>query len=119
MEVSGQLHAPAALNPGENPRYPLDRRLGEPHSRSESCEEEKNLAMLGIEHGLPARSPSLYRLSYPHALLVSQKTLIRTSISKDKAAAGYKWLSVSSEETHVFSRDTEEHFCYQRERIYS
>jgi hypothetical protein len=31
MEVSGQLHAPAALLPGEkSPRYFLDRRLGGP-----------------------------------------------------------------------------------------
>jgi hypothetical protein len=28
MEVSGHLHAPAALPPGKNPQYPLDRRLG-------------------------------------------------------------------------------------------
>jgi len=27
MEVSGQLHAPAALSPGNSPQYPLDRRL--------------------------------------------------------------------------------------------
>jgi hypothetical protein len=26
--VSGQLHAPAALPPGKEPWYPLDRRLG-------------------------------------------------------------------------------------------
>jgi hypothetical protein len=34
MEVSGQLHAPAALPPGKSPWYPLDRRLGGPQSRS-------------------------------------------------------------------------------------
>jgi hypothetical protein len=28
MEVSDQLHAPAALPPGKERRYPLDRRLG-------------------------------------------------------------------------------------------
>jgi len=28
MEVSGQLHATAALPPGNIPFYPLDRRLG-------------------------------------------------------------------------------------------
>jgi hypothetical protein len=28
MEASGQLHAPAALPPGKEPLYPLDRRLG-------------------------------------------------------------------------------------------
>jgi hypothetical protein len=32
--VSGQLHAPAALPPGKELRYPLDRRLGGPQSRS-------------------------------------------------------------------------------------
>jgi hypothetical protein len=35
MGVSGQRHAPAALYfRGKNPRYPLDRRLGGPQSRS-------------------------------------------------------------------------------------
>jgi hypothetical protein len=37
MGVSGQHHAPAALYPrGKGPRYPLDRRLGGPQSRSGS-----------------------------------------------------------------------------------
>jgi len=39
MEVSGQIHAPAALPRGKTPRYPFDRRLGGPQSRSI---EEKN-----------------------------------------------------------------------------
>jgi hypothetical protein len=34
LEVSGQLHAPAALPPGKSSRYPLYRRLGGPQSRS-------------------------------------------------------------------------------------
>jgi hypothetical protein len=35
MGVSGQHHAPAALYPrGKDPRYPLDRMLGGPQSRS-------------------------------------------------------------------------------------
>jgi hypothetical protein len=29
MKVSGQLHHPAALPQGKNPRYPLNMRLGE------------------------------------------------------------------------------------------
>jgi hypothetical protein len=33
VEVSGQLHASAALPPGKVFRYPLDRRLGGPQSR--------------------------------------------------------------------------------------
>jgi hypothetical protein len=40
MEVSG--HAPAALPQGRSPRYPLDRRLGEPQSRSWRGGEDKN-----------------------------------------------------------------------------
>jgi hypothetical protein len=42
MEVSGQLHAPAALLQGMTLRYPLDRRLGGPQSRSGRGGEEKN-----------------------------------------------------------------------------
>jgi hypothetical protein len=42
MEVSGQLHAPAAFPPGKEIRYPLNRRLGGPQSRSGRDGEEKN-----------------------------------------------------------------------------
>jgi hypothetical protein len=42
MEVSGQLHTPAALHQGKSPWYPLDRRLGELQSRSGRGGEEKN-----------------------------------------------------------------------------
>jgi hypothetical protein len=41
MEVSGQLHAPAALPPGKCLLYSLDR-LGETQSRSSYGGEEKN-----------------------------------------------------------------------------
>jgi hypothetical protein len=43
MEVSGQLHTPAALPPGIQPPYSLDMRLGGPQIRSGLDEEEKNL----------------------------------------------------------------------------
>jgi hypothetical protein len=50
MEVSGQLHTPAALPQGKNPLYPLDRRLGGPQNRSGHDGEEKNShAPPGIE----------------------------------------------------------------------
>jgi hypothetical protein len=50
MEVSGQLHAPVALPQRKGPRYPLDRRLVEPQSRSGRGGEEKNSqAPPGIE----------------------------------------------------------------------
>jgi len=42
MEVSGQLHEPAALSQGKNPWYPLDRRLGGPQSWPGPGGEEKN-----------------------------------------------------------------------------
>jgi hypothetical protein len=68
MEVSGQLHAPASLPPGNSPWYPLDRRLGRTQCRSGPGGEEKNSqALPGIEPwnpDRPARSPPLYRLSY-------------------------------------------------------
>jgi hypothetical protein len=42
MEVSGELHAPAALPQGKSPWYQLDRRLGGTQSRSGRGGEEKN-----------------------------------------------------------------------------
>jgi hypothetical protein len=50
MEVSGQLHATAALPQGKSCWYPLDRRLGGPRSRSGRGGEEKNSQSLpGLE----------------------------------------------------------------------
>jgi hypothetical protein len=50
MEVNGQLHTPAALPPGKEGPYPLDRRLGGPQSRSgRSGEGDKYLPLPGIE----------------------------------------------------------------------
>jgi hypothetical protein len=43
MEVSGQLHLPAALPPTKEPHwYPLDKRLDGTQSRSGRGDEEKN-----------------------------------------------------------------------------
>jgi len=48
--VSGQLHVPAALIQGKNPRCPLDRRLGGPQNHAGSGGEEKNSQPLpGLE----------------------------------------------------------------------
>jgi hypothetical protein len=74
MGVSGQRHAPAALYPrGKDPRYPLYRRLGWLQSRSRHRGYRKNpLPLLRIEPlspGRPARSQTLYWLSYPAPLL--------------------------------------------------
>jgi hypothetical protein len=48
MKGNGQLHSPAALPPGKEPRYPLDKRLSGPQSRSRRCGEEKS-SLPGIE----------------------------------------------------------------------
>jgi hypothetical protein len=64
MEVSGQRHASAMLYPrGKDPRYPLDRRLGEPQSRPGYRGKRKFfLLLLGIEPVSPGpvRSQTLY-----------------------------------------------------------
>jgi hypothetical protein len=45
MDVSGQVHVPAAL-----PQYPLDRRLGRPQSRfGRGGKEKKSQPVPGIE----------------------------------------------------------------------
>jgi hypothetical protein len=42
MEVSGQLHAPAALCPGKEPQYPLDRKLVDPRAGLDAVEKREN-----------------------------------------------------------------------------
>jgi hypothetical protein len=42
IEVSGQLHVPAALPQGKSPCYQLDMRLGGPQSRSGRGGEKNN-----------------------------------------------------------------------------
>jgi hypothetical protein len=69
MEVSGQLHALAALPPGKEPPVAINRRLGV------RCGEEKNLALPGIEPG--PSSPSLYRLTYFELQVRNHKTIIQ------------------------------------------
>jgi hypothetical protein len=61
--VGGHRHAPAALPPGKT-QYPLHRRLGGPQGRSRKV--LKISPPIGIRSpDRPARSESLYRLSYP------------------------------------------------------
>jgi hypothetical protein len=50
MEMSGQLHVPVALPPGNNPQYVLYRRLGWPQRQSGHYGEKKVIFLLpGIE----------------------------------------------------------------------
>jgi hypothetical protein len=66
MEVSGQLHSPALLLQGNNPWYPLDRRLGGLQSRPGYCGEEKSLLPCRESNPeCPVPKAVLYQLSYP------------------------------------------------------
>jgi hypothetical protein len=71
LYVSGQRQAPAQV-PGSEPRYPLSMRLGGPQSRSEPCEEIKNIFPLsGIEArflGCPVTIPTeQFQLQRPNS----------------------------------------------------
>jgi hypothetical protein len=71
MKMYGGVEdVPAALPPGKDSpaRYPLDRRLGGPQSRSGRYGEEKSCLCQESNPGSPARSLSLYRLSYPGSI---------------------------------------------------
>jgi hypothetical protein len=78
--VSGQLHAPAALPPGERApdTYEIGGWVG-PRTDLDDVEKRKFLTLPGLEirHlGRPARSQSLHRLSYPGLILLTNMSLI-------------------------------------------
>jgi hypothetical protein len=74
--VGGQHRAPAALPPRKT-RYPLHRRLGE---LVWTC--AKNLAPTGIRSpDRPARSQSLYRLSYRAHFIVITFTIFTVIVT--------------------------------------
>jgi hypothetical protein len=65
MEVSGKVHAPAALPPRKSPWYPLDRRLaGGGQSRGEEKNSQPPPRIEPQNPDRPDRDPALYRLSY-------------------------------------------------------
>jgi hypothetical protein len=53
LEVSGQLHAPAAFFAWRERQYSLDRRLIGPQNRYERCGEKNILALAGIRTVTP------------------------------------------------------------------
>jgi hypothetical protein len=63
MELSSELHDPAALSPEIESHYPLYNRLGGLHTQSGLFVVEKNLFPLPEIEAWPS-SPSLYRLRY-------------------------------------------------------
>jgi hypothetical protein len=72
MEMSGQLHAPAALTPGKSP--PDTHWIGGwvgPRNGLEDVKKRKFLTLPGLELwslGRPACGQSLHRLRYPGSL---------------------------------------------------
>jgi hypothetical protein len=66
---------PGRFTPGKSPRYPLDRRLGDPRAGLVDLEKRSFLALPGLELGplsSPARSQSLYRLRYPGSVMTAR-----------------------------------------------
>jgi hypothetical protein len=62
MEVSGQLHAPAALPPGKEPPVPIEKGGWVGPRVGLDAVKRKILHCRESNPGRPARSPSLYRL---------------------------------------------------------
>jgi hypothetical protein len=68
------------MHRGKGPRYPLDRRVSGPHSRSEDCKEKNILPLPGIEprcFGRLAHSMSLY--PYRPGYYILKKTVRQKS----------------------------------------
>ena len=59
MEVSGQLHAPAALFPGEEPQYPLNVLWGGPQSFVEVLKKGRFFDCAGIRILAPLNKKNL------------------------------------------------------------
>jgi hypothetical protein len=99
---------------GKSLRYPLERRLGRPQSRSGRCGGEKNLALPEIESGRPARSPSLYRLSYPDSYVnTSISFQIHFSVILLSMPRYFKWaLSFRFSDQNVECTSVLSHACY-------
>jgi hypothetical protein len=94
--VSGKLHAPADLTSGKEPRYPLDRNLGGPQSRSGRCGEEKNFGVSGFE----------LKSSYTYSILRSPcpfAILVKVHLREGKAVGSEKgdWLGCITAEFHL------------------
>jgi hypothetical protein len=80
MEVSDQLHVPAALHPRKEPWYPLDMRLGGPQSRSGRGGEEKNYQPpLGIEPYNPNHQPVVSMTNMSNAAITHESRDLRYS----------------------------------------
>jgi hypothetical protein len=66
--VSRQLHASAVLPPGKEPLLPIEWEVGWTSAGLDDVQKRKFFTLTGLAlrpFGRPARSQSLYRLSYP------------------------------------------------------
>jgi hypothetical protein len=84
MEVSGQLHAPVALTPGKSLRYPLDRRLGGPQTRSGQSGEDEKFHHATAGNWTPvvqSVAQSLHWLRSPAPIMKYDYTIIPVDVS--------------------------------------
>jgi hypothetical protein len=98
LEVSGQIHASVALPPGKSPGY---RRFGGPQYRSGQYGKVKNFDRTETRTpaplGSPARSQSLYRLSYYIHVLENYGSIVMVlRISAHNSCLFFKILQAKS-----------------------
>jgi hypothetical protein len=107
--VRGQQHALDELNPRKKTQYPFHRRLGGPQGR---YGQAKNLAPTGIRsQDRPARSQSLYLLSYPAQLLMEYLSKIKRPPPQDRMA------SITAEaQTRHLPKTSEQ--CYRWSQVF-
>jgi hypothetical protein len=77
-------------------RYPLNRRLGGPQSRFEALKKTKILHCRESNPRHPARSPLLYRLSYPNSQQIRVLTVMDACSTQTECAIQPNSLAVQS-----------------------
>jgi hypothetical protein len=114
MRVSGQPHIPAALYPrGKNPPVPIGREAGwasEP-VWTQTLKEKSSLPLPGIEPwspGRPARSQTLYCLSYPGSFIIDTVHK-HCGIQMKEDDTCSRMGHVRNAWAHILVRKTEEH----------
>jgi hypothetical protein len=91
MRVGGQLHAPAALPPGKRPSTHCIRCWVGPRADLDSCGKSRPHRDSAPDR--PARSESLYRLSYPRRKYYKfYNTILVSSFSAPANSQGQKGL---------------------------
>jgi hypothetical protein len=114
--VNGQFDALAALPPGKEPRYPSDRRLGEPQKRSGWREEETNLT--GLKGALDSSVGVATRLRWVVSIGVRYTAVFRPVVGHSQSPiqwesqwfseASYPWAKCYDHETYLQSSRSSE-----------